>query len=74
MAVKLTDKDYTNLDKSVGAILDAYTSVEVTKAQAIGAIAHIIAAAAKDNESEVKSWGTPATIARWKETAIAHRP
>jgi hypothetical protein len=73
MAIKFSDKVHNKLDISLGSILDAHANGEVTKAQAVAALAHLIAAAAKDNESEVKSWCKPDVIARWKEAAIANR-
>jgi len=67
MPIKLTEKDHDKLDDFLGHVLDWYKTDEITRAQAIGALAHVFTAAAKDNETEVKSWlQKPEVIERWK--------
>lgn len=67
MAIQLTDHDHKNLDTLLGKILDAYRDGEASKEASIGAIAHVVAAAAKDNDGEVKSWiKDDAVFERWK--------
>jgi hypothetical protein len=73
MAIKLNDKDHTNLDQFLGHVLDLHSSGDVTKNDAIGALAHVFTAAAIDNESEVKSWlERPEVINQWKKDIQAN--
>jgi len=68
MAINLSDKDHDKLDELLGQVLEWHNAGDVTKSAAIGAIAHIIAAAAQDNEGEVQSWlHNPGVLNRWKD-------
>jgi hypothetical protein len=68
MAIDLTEKDHNRLDAMLGQILDWYKVGEVSRNAAIGAIAHVFAAAAKDNAGEVQSWLHDADVLRrWHE-------
>lgn len=65
--VKLSNDDHNKLDALLGQILDWHASGDITKLQAIGVVAHVIAATAQGNESEVHSWlHDPAVLKRWK--------
>jgi hypothetical protein len=68
MSVELNDADHAQLDQLLGQILDWHKSGVVSRNAAIGAIAHVFAAAAKGNESEVHSWlRNSEVLARWKQ-------
>lgn len=68
MTIALTDKDHNKLDELLGQILDWHKAGDVSKNSAIGVIAHILAAAAQDNEGEVQSWLHQANVLkRWKD-------
>ncbi|MBW9072404.1 hypothetical protein [Agrobacterium deltaense] len=67
MAITLKEKDHNKLDAFLGEVLDLYKSDEISKLEAIGAIAHVFTAAAKDNATEVNSWlHDPDVVKRWK--------
>ncbi|WP_411352320.1 hypothetical protein PNH50_04165 [Leisingera aquaemixtae] len=48
--------NHGKLDALLGKILDAHQTGEVSRNEAIGAIAHVVAAVEKGNETEVHSW------------------
>lgn len=51
-----TRKDHDDLDVLLGHLLDDYKAGAITKEQAVGAIAHIVAALDAGNLDEVKTW------------------
>ncbi|WP_170378755.1 hypothetical protein [Ruegeria atlantica] len=62
--------DHKKLDVLLGKILDAHASGEVSMMAATGAIAHVIAAVEKGNESEVEKWiNDPDVFERWVKLA-----
>lgn len=62
--------DHGKLDVLLAKVLDAHKSGEVSRGSAIGAIAHVVAAVEKGNESEVHSWlADDGTYERWLEMA-----
>lgn len=62
--------DHGKLDTLLGKILDAYKSGVVSQGAAIGAIAHVVAAVEKGNESEVQSWlNNEEVFERWLNMA-----
>lgn len=71
MSVKLKSADHKAMDKFLGFVLDAYAQGKVSRLAAIGVLAHVIAAAAKDNEGEVKAWFDKDQYERWLEHANA---
>jgi len=71
MAIKLSNKDHGALDVTLDAILEAHASGAVSLGAARGALAHMIAAAALGNESELRGWLKPDLIADWKKNARA---
>jgi len=52
----LTDKDHENMDAFLGHVLDDFKNGEITRDQAIGGLAHVMAALDLDNYGEVISW------------------
>lgn len=58
MATKpeLTTRDHKNMDAFLGHILEDYKAGTLTKAQAVGALAHVMAALDLDNYSEARAW------------------
>ncbi|MDG4887302.1 hypothetical protein [Mesorhizobium sp. WSM4887] len=44
---QLTSRDYALLDKFIGLVLDRYKAGERTKTEAVGDIAHVVAAVDK---------------------------
>ena len=53
---ELTNRDHTNMDAFLGHVLDDYKAGQITKAQAVGALAHVMAALDLDNYDEARSW------------------
>ncbi len=53
---ELTEQDHVNLDAFLGHILDDYKNAFIGKEQAIGGIAHVVAALDIGNYDEVRSW------------------
>jgi len=53
---ELTTRDHKNMDAFLGHVLDDYKAGEITKEQAVGGLAHVIAALDVDNYGEVRSW------------------
>jgi len=66
MPISLSKADHKKLDVTINAILEAYGSGKASLGEARGALAHIIAAAAIGNESELRGWLKPDTVADWK--------
>ena len=52
----LTEKDHTNLTAALEHILDDYKNGTITKAQAVGTIAHGFTAMAEGEEAEVRAF------------------
>ena len=52
----LTNNDHKNMDAFLGHVLDDFKSGEITKDEAIGALAHVIAAIDKGNYGEAINW------------------
>lgn len=74
MSFDLSNKNHKNLDALLSKILDWHKEGAITKNEAIGVLAHILTAAAIDNESEVISWlEKPEVLERWKEYSDMHR-
>ena len=53
---ELTTRDHANMDAFLGHVLDDYKAGGITKAQAVGALAHVMAALDRDNYDEARSW------------------
>ena len=67
MAISLTDTHHAQLDVFLEFVLDAYKNNEATRSEAVGALAHVLTAAAIDNEGEVYAWLNPDQYERWLE-------
>lgn len=52
----LTERDHQNMDAFLGHVLDDYKSGEITKDEAIGGLAHVMAALDRDNYGEARNW------------------
>lgn len=52
---ELTARDHINMDAFLGHVLDDYKSGAITKEDAIGALAHVMAALDLDNYDEARS-------------------
>lgn len=64
--------NHGQLDTLLGKVLDTHAAGEVSRNAAIGAIAHVVAAVAQGNETEVKVWlADPAVFDRWLKDARA---
>src|SRR5262245_9898660 len=66
MAIKLSEDDHGKLDNLLDGILDAYRAREVSQSQARSALAHVVTAAAIQNEREVRCWLEPNRAKFWK--------
>ena len=53
---KLTDTDHRNMDAFLGAVLDDYRDGALTKEQAVGGLAHVMAALNIGNVAEARAW------------------
>lgn len=56
MAFRPSEADQNTLDKFLGMVLDAYKSGEVDRLRAVGVLAHVMTAAAIDNEGEFQKF------------------
>lgn len=63
----LSNADHKKLDVFLNTILDAYKTGEIDQGDARAALAHVFTAAAIGNETEVRSWLTPATMKAWRK-------
>lgn len=52
----LTDQDHALMDVFLGHVLDDYKAGSITKDQAVGGLAHVMAALDLGNISEARSW------------------
>jgi hypothetical protein len=52
----LTNRDHKNMDAFLGHVLDDYKAGVITKAEAVGGLAHVIAAIDKGNYGEAINW------------------
>lgn len=52
----LTNQDHNNMDAYLGYLLDAYKSGKIEKTEAIGDLAHVIAAIDQGNINEAREW------------------
>ena len=53
---ELSTRDHKNMDAFLGHVLDDYKAGTITKEQAVGALAHVMAALDLDNYDEARSW------------------
>jgi len=67
MAFELKGAYPKQLDITVTTILEAYKAGEVSLAQAVYLIGHLVTAAAIDNKVEVQAWMDPERVKRWKK-------
>jgi hypothetical protein len=65
MAIKLSDVDHDHLTVLVNTILDAFAARQVSRLEAMSALAHVITAAAIGNEGELRGWLEPRTVSTW---------
>ena len=52
----LTSRDHQNMDAFLGHVLDDYKAGEITKDEAVGALAHVMAALDIGNTTEAVNW------------------
>ena len=52
----LTDRDHNNMDAFLGHVLEDFKAGEISKDEAIGALAHVIAAIDQGNYGEAINW------------------
>ena len=55
-AAVLTSQDHGHLEDFLGHVLDDYKNGRLTKDQAVGGLAHVMAALDLDNYEEARSW------------------
>ncbi|MFV1943387.1 hypothetical protein VPH49_21485 [Pseudomonas luteola] len=53
---ELTARDHQNMDAFLGHVLDDYKAGVITKDQAVGGLAHVMAALDRDNYPEARAW------------------
>lgn len=70
MAINLTNEDHNAMDGFLEFVLEAYKDGRVTKLNAVGALAHVLTAAAKDNDGEVMAWFRKEQYERWEQECI----
>lgn len=72
--LKLSENEHKQIDTLLNTIFDAQANGDLTKRQAIAAIAHVMAAIAIGNEEAVRSWiGNPQTFQNYMEDIRAAR-
>ncbi|MFG6562578.1 hypothetical protein ACGYLI_00035 [Sulfitobacter sp. 1A13421] len=70
--MKLTAENHAQLEDLIDKILVTLDAGEVSHNSAIGALAHIVVAAAQGNEDEVRGWlERPETFKNWARTAAS---
>lgn len=52
----LSKSDHANMDAFLGHVLDDYKAGEITKEEAVGALAHVMAALDIGNTAEAVNW------------------
>ena len=52
----LTSKEHLNMDSFLGYVLEDFKDGRITKSEAIGGLAHVIAAIDKGNYGEAINW------------------
>lgn len=67
MAFELKPTDQEKLTATVSSVLDAYSSGEVSRAQAEYFLCHLIELAGRGNEAEVRDWLRPDRVRDWKK-------
>ena len=63
----LNEADQKQLTEMIDSVLNAVVMTQVTVPQARDALTHLLTAAARGNETEVRDWFNPERIDRWKE-------
>jgi len=53
---KLTDQDHHDMDRMLERVLDAYKTGQLTRAQVVGGLAHVMAALDIGNTPEAVNW------------------
>lgn len=53
---RLSNKNHNSMDAFLGRVLDGYKSGEITKDEAVGGLAHVMAALDKENTAEAIAW------------------
>ncbi|MCK6374655.1 MAG: hypothetical protein L6Q69_11185 [Zoogloea sp.] len=62
----LTEIDHKAMDSFLEKVLDWYKTGEITRSAAIGGLAHVMTALAKDNTAEAVSWFQNADVSYFK--------
>ena len=52
----LTNRDHTNMDAFLGHVLEDFKAGDITKEEAVGGLAHVIAAVDIGNYGEAVTW------------------
>ncbi|WP_339145250.1 hypothetical protein [Pseudoalteromonas galatheae] len=52
----LTNKNHADMDDFLGEVLERHKAGDLDKGQAVGILAHVMAALAQDNYSEAIEW------------------
>lgn len=52
----LSERDHMNMDRFLEHVFDDYKAGEITRAEAVGAVAHVIAAIDIGNYGEARNW------------------
>jgi hypothetical protein len=73
VAIELRESDHRDMDAFLAFVLDSYSTGDVTRNQAVVALAQVFTAAAKDNQGEVNAWLQKKQYTRWLEDARASR-
>ena len=65
MTIKLSDDDHDRLTVLIHTILDAFSARQVSRMEAMAALAHVITAGAIGNEHELRGWLEPRIASAW---------
>ena len=66
-SIKLSSKDHQNMDRFLEMVLDAYKAGDISRASAVGGLAHVMAALAIGNDAEAISWFKKADLTYFKD-------
>lgn len=67
MAIQLTTTDHKEMDKCIKFVLNCHSTGQASTEQVASVFAHIITAAAIDNDGEVNSWFKNEQYKAWLE-------
>ena len=65
MPIGLSDGDHDRLTAMIYTVIDGVAARQISRLEAMSALAHVITAGAIGNEGEFRGWLKPETVGRW---------